>query len=67
MREVRQCTKQGVVINTFMLEGSGRLKGFVTELARANRGRVLFTSPDHLGRYVMTDFLNSRKRTAKRT
>lgn len=67
MREVRQCTKQGVVINTFMLEGSGRLRGFVTELARANRGRVLFTSPDHLGRYVMTDFLNSRKRTAKRT
>ena len=52
---------------TFMLEGSGRLKGFVTELARANRGRVLFTSPDRLGRYVMMDFLNSRRRTARRT
>ena len=66
MREVRQCTKQGIVINTFMLEGSGRLKGFVTELARANRGRVLFTSPDHLGRYVLLDFLSNRPRVAQR-
>jgi uncharacterized protein with von Willebrand factor type A (vWA) domain len=66
MREVRQCTKQGIVINTFMLEGSGRLKGFVTELARANRGRVLFTSPDHLGRYVLIDFLSNRPRVAQR-
>ncbi len=66
MREVRQCTKQGITINTFMLEGSGRLKGFVTELARANRGRVLFTSPDRLGRYVLKDFLGGRNRTARR-
>lgn len=66
MREVRQCTKQGIVINTFMLEGSGRLKGFVTELARANRGRVLFTSPEHLGRYVLMDFLDNRARVAHR-
>ena len=64
LREVRRCTREGITINTFMLEQSYHLKTFVTQLAKANKGRVLFTSPEQLGRYIMVDYVGRKGRHA---
>ena len=63
LREVKNCTQKGIVINTFMLEGSAFLSAFVTQMARINKGRVFFTSADRLGQYLIVDYIaNKRKR-----
>ncbi|MBI2329725.1 MAG: VWA domain-containing protein [Chloroflexi bacterium] len=63
LREVRNCTHKGIVINTFMLE-SGRVLGgsFVTQMARINKGRVFFTNADSLGQYLLVDYISNKKR-----
>ena len=61
LREVKRCTRQGITINTFMLDGSARLAKFVERMARINRGRVFFTDPARLGRYLLVDYVASRR------
>lgn len=63
--EVKRCTKDGIVINTFMLEQEPRLMKFIHEVTRINRGRAFFSSPSHLGEYIVTDYIaNKRRRIA---
>jgi len=62
LREVRNCTKKGIVINTFMLESGHFLNAFVTQMARINRGRVFFTSADSLGQYLLVDYIGNKRR-----
>ena len=52
LREVNRCTRDGIRINTFMLDASGYLKAFVEKLTQLNRGRAFFTTPETLGDYV---------------
>ena len=60
LREVRRCTKDGITINTFMLERSRALADFVAHMTRLNRGRAFYASPERLGEYVLVDFVNRR-------
>jgi len=69
LREVRSCTRKGIVINAFMLESSDlpfslrdgpTLNAFVTQMVRINRGRVFFTPADRLGRYLLMDYVSGR-------
>jgi len=62
MREVRNCTKQGIIINTFMLGESDFVSAFITQVARINKGRVFFTRPDNLGEYMLVDYLSNKRR-----
>ena len=62
LKEVQRCTREGITINTFMLERSSWLVGFVEQMARINHGRAFMTSPDRLGEYVVVDFVRSRRR-----
>ncbi len=62
LKEVQRCTREGITINTFMLEQSPWLTRFVEEMARINRGRAFFTTPHRLGEYVLVDFVTSRRR-----
>ncbi len=63
MKQVRRITRQGVTINTFMLDDSPELVGFVERMTQVNRGRAFFTSPEALGSFLMVDYLRgSRKR-----
>jgi uncharacterized protein with von Willebrand factor type A (vWA) domain len=64
LREVERCTKAGITINTFMLERSRALTDFVAHITRLNHGRAFFAEPEHLGEYVLVDFV--RGRTAHR-
>ena len=61
-KEVQRCTREGITINTFMLERSSWLVGFVEQMARINHGRAFMASPDRLGEYVVVDFVRSRRR-----
>lgn len=62
LREVQRCTRDGITINTFMLERSRALAEFVAHMTRLNRGRAFYASPEHLGEYVLVDFVNRRTR-----
>ncbi|MGZ8514365.1 MAG: VWA domain-containing protein, partial [Candidatus Limnocylindrales bacterium] len=60
LREVQRCTKEGITINTFMLERSRALAEFVAQMTRLNRGRAFYATPERLGEYVLVDFVNRR-------
>jgi uncharacterized protein with von Willebrand factor type A (vWA) domain len=62
--EVRRCTLENIVINTFMLESNHHLVQFVNRMTRLNRGRAFFISPDRLGDYVLVDYVSSRRPAA---
>ncbi|MSQ28817.1 MAG: VWA domain-containing protein [Dehalococcoidia bacterium] len=64
LREVRRCTREGITINTFMLEQSYYLVEFMGQVAKLNRGRVFYSSPESLGQYVLVDYLGQKKRKA---
>jgi uncharacterized protein with von Willebrand factor type A (vWA) domain len=61
LREAERVTRKGITINTFMLDDSPVLRGFVDEMTRINRGRAFYTRPDRLGEYLLVDYI-SRKR-----
>jgi uncharacterized protein with von Willebrand factor type A (vWA) domain len=63
LREVARCTRDGVTINTFMLERSRSLTQFVERMTRLNRGRAFYATPEHLGEYVLVDYVDRRSRT----
>jgi uncharacterized protein with von Willebrand factor type A (vWA) domain len=58
---VQKCTREGIRINTFMLEESPYLQQFVERMMRMNRGRTFITTPENLGDYVLVDFLDQRR------
>jgi uncharacterized protein with von Willebrand factor type A (vWA) domain len=62
LREVQRCTKDGITINTFMLERSRALAEFVAHMTRLNRGRAFYATPEHLGEYVLVDFVGRRSK-----
>lgn len=65
LREVGRATREGIVINTFMLERSRYLSEFVDLMSRINRGRAFYVEPEHLGEYVLVDYVSKkRKRVA---
>jgi uncharacterized protein with von Willebrand factor type A (vWA) domain len=66
LKEVQRCTREGITINTFMLERSSWLVGFVEKMARINHGRAFMSAPDRLGEYVVVDFVRSRRRVIGR-
>ncbi len=59
---VREITRQGVTINTFMLDRDPPLVHFVKQMTQINQGRAFFTAPDQLGKYLLLDFLGKKKR-----
>src|SRR5690348_11075534 len=61
LKEVARCTREGIRINTFMLDESFYLRSFVERMTKMNRGRAFFTTPDDLGSYVLVDFLENRR------
>ena len=62
LKEVKRCTQEGITINTFMLETNSYLIDFIDKLTRINRGRAFYTTPGQLGKYVMVDYLHSRRK-----
>jgi uncharacterized protein with von Willebrand factor type A (vWA) domain len=61
LKEVARCTRDGIRINTFMLDPDRSLKHFIEQLTKMNRGRAFFTTPETLGDYVLVDFIEHRR------
>ncbi len=65
LKEVKRCTQEGIVINTFMLENNYQLVNFVDRMTRINQGRAFYSSSENLGEYILIDYMtNRRKRVA---
>ena len=62
LREVGRCTRDGITINTFMLERSRALAEFVERMTKVNRGRAFFATPERLGEYVLVDYVGKKTR-----
>jgi uncharacterized protein with von Willebrand factor type A (vWA) domain len=63
LREVNRCTRDGIRINTFVLDANSFLRNFVDTMTRLNGGRAFFTTNDALGDYVLHDFVEHRRTT----
>src|SRR5207247_11441031 len=66
LTEVARCTREGIRINTFMLDANSYLRNFVERLTQLNRGRAFFTTPDTLGSYVLVDFIEQKRAQRQR-
>jgi uncharacterized protein with von Willebrand factor type A (vWA) domain len=65
LKEVKRCTEKGIVINTFMLDRNYYLKEFVNQMARINKGRVFYTTPDRLGQYILVDYVANKRKNLR--
>lgn len=61
LREVQRCTREGITINTFMLDRGEMLSAFVEQMARINRGRAFFATPERLGEYILVDYVSAKR------
>lgn len=66
LHEVLRATREGIRINTFMLDATPYLQHFIERLTELNKGRAFFTTNDTLGDYVLVDFLESRRNISRR-
>ena len=62
LKEVKRCTQEDILINTFMLENSYQLVNFIDRLTRINRGRAFYSSSANLGEYVLVDYVQNRRK-----
>jgi uncharacterized protein with von Willebrand factor type A (vWA) domain len=62
LREVERATQRKITINTFMLDDSPSLRAFVDKMTQMNRGRAFYTRPDHLGEYLLVDYVARKKK-----
>ncbi|GBD14894.1 hypothetical protein HRbin25_00780 [bacterium HR25] len=62
LQEVKRCTQKGIIINTFMLDRNYYLKEFVNQIAKMNKGRVFYTTPEMLGQYILVDYVAQKRK-----
>ena len=63
LKEVANCRRQGILVNTFMLARDYELVAFVKKVCEMSRGKAYFTTPYTLGQFVLMDYLNKKVRT----
>jgi len=60
LEAVKQCTREGITINTFMMVKSNPLTNFVQELTKINQGRAYYADSGRLGKYIIVDYMNTK-------
>jgi Ca-activated chloride channel family protein len=63
LKEVADCRRQGIMLNTFMLARDRELVAFVKKVTEMCRGKAYFTTPHTLGQFILMDYLNKKTRT----
>ena len=61
-KEVANCRRSGVQINTFMLARERSLVEFVMKVSEICRGKAYFTNTMTLGQFVLMDFMKRKSR-----
>ena len=62
LKEVANCRRSGIMINTFMLARDRTLVEFVKRVSEISRGKAYFTSTMTLGQFILMDFLKRKTR-----
>jgi len=60
LREVSQCRRANILINTFMLARDSDLVAFVRKVTEICRGKAYFTTPYSLGQYILMDYMRKK-------
>jgi Ca-activated chloride channel family protein len=60
LKEVANCKRQGILVNTFMLARDHELIAFVKKVSEICRGKAYFTTPYTLGQFVLMDYMNKK-------
>jgi Ca-activated chloride channel family protein len=63
IKEVANCKKSGIMINTFMLARDYDLVSFVKKVSELCRGKAYFTTPYTLGQYLLMDYMQKKVKT----
>jgi Ca-activated chloride channel family protein len=63
LKEVANCRKSGILINTFMLARDYELVSFVRQVTEMCRGKAYFTTPYTLGQYLLMDYMEKKVKT----
>ncbi|MCC6629917.1 MAG: VWA domain-containing protein [Chloroflexi bacterium] len=61
LRQVLRCTRDRIIITTFMLDAGEGLEQFVEEMTELNRGRAFYAEPDRLGEYILVDYVQQKR------
>ncbi|HKP12352.1 MAG TPA: VWA domain-containing protein, partial [Blastocatellia bacterium] len=64
-REVAQCRRSGIMINTFMLADDYYLVDFVKKITEICQGKAYFTTTMTLGQYILMDFMRRRTKRVR--
>ena len=59
-KEVSQCRRSNILINTFMLARDADLVAFVRKVTEICRGKAYFTTPRSLGQYILMDYMKNK-------
>jgi Ca-activated chloride channel family protein len=62
LKEVAQCRRSGIMINTFMLARDRQLVEFVKRVSEISKGKAYFTNTMTLGQFLLMDFLKKKTR-----
>lgn len=63
LKEVANCRRQAIMVNTFMLARDHDLVAFVRKVCEMSRGKAYFTTPYTLGQFILMDYMNRKTRT----
>jgi Ca-activated chloride channel homolog len=63
LKEVANCRRSGVMINTFMLARDRALVEFVKRVSEISKGKAYFTNTMTLGQFILMDFLRRKTKT----
>ena len=61
-REVANCRRSEIMINTFMLARDRYLVDFVKQVSEICRGKAYFTNTMSLGQFILMDFMKRKTR-----
>jgi len=64
-REVAQCRRSGIMINTFMLARDRSLVEFVKKVTEICKGKAYFTTTMTLGQFILMDFMRRQTRRVR--
>ena len=62
LKEVANCRRQAILVNTFMLARDLELVAFVRKVSEICRGKAYFTTPYTLGQFILMDYMNKKTR-----
>ena len=60
LNESARCAREGITINTFVLDPDPHLVSFVEEMTAINKGRMFLAGGQHLGEQVVMDYMQGR-------